>query len=229
MNSFRCAYCNKGYTRESWFRKHRCAKQDRFEQRNRMDFRQGLRLYTHWRVRNGYVTRGKPVTAEKFVSSQFYNAFMTLVKYTSDNWVITSIRYLDFLIDYHIGDAKWTNDDTLKTYREYIRRHEDPISQSKITYEAIISWCDKNSVDRREFFVKIPPGVALKMIASNQLSPWVLFGYDRARDLLNRVNDDWLCSVNEYINNKYWIGKIADSEDRQRSIQTECERLFGEI
>ena len=226
-NNFRCPYCNKAYARESWYRKHDCEKRRRFEQIHKMDFRRGLRLFSHWRRQ--FERRGKEITAEKFINHWMYNSFMNLVKFTSDNWVITSIRYLDFLIHFRIAEAKWTNEETLKTYREYIRRNEDPISQSKITFDAINSWCNTNSVDRREFFAKIPPGTALKMVATNQISPWVLFGYDRARDLLTRVNDDWLCTVNEYINNKYWIDKITDSEDMQRSIQTECERLFDDV
>lgn len=194
-----------------------------------MDFRRGLNLFTHWRVRNLYVKKGKEVTADDFISSWMYNSFMSLVKFTSDNWVITSLRYLDFLIDYRVAEPKWANEETLKTYRENIRRNEDPISQSKITADAIKSWCEKNQIERREFFHKVTPGAALQMIKDNKISPWVLFGYDRAKEgLLSRVNQDWICLLNEYINNTYWINKIRASEDTERSIQAECERLFGD-
>lgn len=227
-NQFRCPYCNKLYARESWFRKHQCEKRKRFEQTHRIDFRRGLSIYTHWRIRNGYVRRGKEVTPQDFINSPFYTSFMNLVQFTSDNWVITSIRYMDFLIDLRIAEAKWTSEETLDQYRDFVRRNEDPISQSNTTYEAIKSWCEKNSVDKCQFFAKVSPGTALKMIASNQISPWVLFGYDRAINLLERVNDDWLGAVNEYINNKYWLSRINGSEGTKQSIQAECERLFGD-
>lgn len=228
-NSFRCPYCNKSYSRESWYRKHDCEKKHRFEQVHKMDFRRGLRLFTHWRKRNGYLKQGKEITAETFIKHWMYKSFMGLVKFTSDNWVITSLRYLDFLIDQRIAEAKWVSEESLKTYRDFIRRNEDPVSQSKLTAEAIKSWCMKNEIDRREFFMKVSPGAALQMIIANQISPWVLFGYDRAKDgLLTRVNDDWLSSVNEFINSKYWINRILDSEAMQTIIQTECERLFGD-
>jgi hypothetical protein len=233
MTSFRCSHCHKSYSRESWYRKHIqvCEKKRRFEETHKMDFHRGFRLYKHWRRRQGYNIPGrtKEITAEDFVNSILYNKIMELVKFTSENWVITSVRYLDFLIDYRIADKKWTNEETLSNYRTYIRQYEDPISQSKITFNAVKDWCDKNAIDKREFFAKITPGTALQMIISNKISPWVLFGYDRARDgLLTRVNDDWLCSLNEFINNKYWINKITNSEDTQRSIQAECERLFSD-
>ena len=230
-NSFRCSYCHKSYARESWYRKHIlvCEKKRRFDDTHKMDFRRGLRLFTHWRRRGGWLKRGKEITAESFINHWMYKSFMELVKFTSENWVITSIRYLDFLIDFRIAEKKWTNEETLKSYRTHTRRYEDPIMQSKITCDAIREWCEKHAVDKREFFFKITPGTALQMVVSNQISPWVLFGYDRARDgLLSRVNEDWLCSLNEYINNKYWITKITDSEDTQRSIQAECERLFSD-
>jgi hypothetical protein len=231
MTSYRCPYCNKSYTRESWYDKHKlnCEKLKRFEQIHRMDFRRGLQLFNHWRVRNGFVHRGKTITAEKFINHWMYKSFMKLVRFTSENWVITSVRYLDFMIDHHVGDAKWCNEETLKLYREYIRRTEDPISQSKITCQIISDWCRQNQIDRKEFFAKIPPGQAFQMIAANRLSPWVLFGYDRSvQDLLSRVNDDWLSSVNEIINNKYWINKITECDTVQQSIQAECERSFSD-
>lgn len=228
-NKFRCPYCNKSYSRESWFRKHLCEKRKRFEQIHNMDFVRGLRIYTHWRIRNGYVRRGKKVTEQDFINSQFYKSFMNLVKFTSDNWVITSLRYLDFLIDFRIAEVNWTNEETLKTYREYTRRTEDPIIQAKATYETIQAWCESNGVDRREFFAKIPPGAALQMITTNRISPWVLFGYDRSvNDLLSRVSDDWVCSINEFLNNSYWINRLKSSEETQKSVQAECERLFGD-
>jgi hypothetical protein len=230
-NSFRCSYCNKAYARESWYRKHEhvCEKRKRFEQAHQMDFHRGIRLYTHWRVRNNYVRKGRTITPQEFIDSQYFKAFMRLVTFTSENWVITSIRYLDFLMDYRIAENRWCHEDTLKTYREHTRRFEDPINQSKITCQAISDWCKNNETDTKEFFAKIPPGQALQMVVNNQLSPWVLFGYDRSvSDLLSRMNDDWLSSINEFINNKYWINKITGCENVQRSIQAECERQLGD-
>jgi hypothetical protein len=153
---------------------------------------------------------------------------MNLVKFASDNWVITSLRYLDFLIDMRIAESKWTHEETLKAYRDYTRRNEDPISQTKNTYHCITEWCETNKVDRAEFFAKVPAGAALQLITTNRLSPWVLFGYDRSvNDLLSRVSDDWLCSINEYLNNSYWINRLTMSEETKQAIQAECERLFG--
>lgn len=230
VDSFRCSYCNKAYSRQSWYDKHliTCEKKKRFEEVHKMDFRRGLSLFTHWRRRNGYVKRGDEITPDKFIDHWLYKSFMRLVKFTSDNWVITSLRYLDFLIDHRIAERDWVNEETLRVYRDYIRRSEDPISQSKMTAQIIKEWCKKHEVDQREFFLKISPGTAFQMIIANQISPWVLFGYDRARGLLKRVTEDWLCSVNEYINNKYWINRIVGSELTQQSIQAECERLFGD-
>ena len=234
-NNYRCSYCNKSYSRQSWYDKHLqdCEKKKRFEQIHNMDFIRAMNLFVHWRRRGGWLKRGDDVKskefAKKFVDHWMYQTFMNLVKFTSENWVITSIRYLNFCIDHHIADKKWMHEETLKLYREYIRRTEDPISQSKITADAIKNYCEKNKIDRREFFLKVPTGTAYQMVRDNMISPWVLFGYDRARDgLLSRVNDDWLSSVNEFINNKYWITKIMGSTDTQRSIQAECERLFGD-
>lgn len=234
-NNYRCSYCNKQYTRQSWYDKHLqvCEKKRRFDEMYNMDFIRALQLFVHWRRRGGWMKRGDDSKskefAKKFTNHFMYKVFMDLVKFVSENWVITGVRYLNFLIDYHIADKKWTHEETLRLYRDHIRRTEDPISQSKTTADIVKAYCVKNHMDTREFFTMVPTGTAYQMVRDNQISPWVLFGYDRSRDgLLSRVNDDWMHSVNEFINNKYWINKIMGSEDTQRSIQAECERLFGD-
>lgn len=229
VNQFRCPYCNKSYARESWFRKHACEKRRRFELIHRMDFRRALSAYSHWCQRNGFNRRGKEITAKEFIDSHYYNAFTRLVQFTTENWVISTLRYLDFLIDMRVAEPKWTTEEILKAYRDHIRRNEDPLVQSRVTVEAIRKWCERNNIDRREFFSKVTPGAALQMVMSNQISPWVLFGYDRARDdLLNRVTDDWLCTIDQFLNNAYWINRLKGSDDIQSSIQAECERLFAD-
>lgn len=235
MAKFRCSYCNKAYSRQSWYEKHLqdCEKKKRFEEIHNMDFIRALNLFIHWRRRGGWLKRGEDTNsvefAKKFSNHFMYQVFMDLAKFVTENWVITGIRYLNFCIDHHIADKKWMHEETLKVYREHIRRTEDFSSQSKVTVEAIKAYCVKHQLDQREFFVKVPTGTAYQMVRDNQISPWILFGYDRARDgLLSRVNDDWLHSINEIINNKYWIAKVTGSEDTQRSIQAECERLFGD-
>jgi hypothetical protein len=227
--TFRCPYCNKSYSRESWFRRHACEKKKRFEESHRMDFHRGIILYKHWRIRNGYLRNGKKIMPEDFIKSHFYNSFMKLVAFTSENWVITSIKYMDFLIDYRIPEIKWCSPDTLRLYREHIRRSDDPINQSKITCNEIKNFCSQNKIDYREFFSKVSPGTAYQMILYNKISPWVLFGYDRSvNDLLSRMNDDWISSVNEIINNRYWIDKVTSCENIQKTIQAECERQLND-
>lgn len=228
-SKFRCPYCQKVYSRESWFRKHDCEKRKRFEQVHNMDFIRGHHIYTHWRRRNGWLRRSKEPTAQEFIGSPFYTSFMNLVKFTQENWVISSMRYLDFLIDMRIAEAKWMHDETLRSYRDHIRRNDDPMEQIKTTYEAVKKWCEKNEIAPIQFFAKIGPGTALQMVTTNQISPWVLFGYDRSiSDLLGRVNDDWMCSVNEFLNTNYWIGRLKASHDLRNAIQNESDRLFNQ-
>jgi hypothetical protein len=42
------------------------------------------------------------------------------------------------------------------------------------------------------------------------------------------MNDDWISSVNEIINNRYWIDKVTSCENIQKTIQAECERQLND-
>lgn len=226
-NKFRCPYCQKVYARESWFRKHKCEKRERFDQVHNMDFIRGHHIYTHWRRRNNWLRRGVEPPASEFINSQYYKTFMNLVKFTQENWVVTSMGYLDYLIDHRIPSPKWMSDDTVREYRDHLRRTDQPMDAVKITFEAIKKVCVKNDWKPIQFFEKVGPGTALSMVTTNQISPWVLFTYDRSvKDLLSRVNDDWLFTINEFLNTSHWLGRIKASKDIADAIQMECDRLF---
>jgi hypothetical protein len=224
--SFKCPYCNRSYSRESWYRKHNCKQKERFEQVHSMNFIRGLRVYQHWRKRNGFLHKGKSIKPEDFINSPFYTTFINLVKFTSENWVITSFRYLDFLIDRRVPEAQWRTEEILSAYREYIRRNDDPKDQIKETHKHIDHWCNHHEINIRDFFDKISIGQAIELITTNRLSPWILFGYDKAVKLLGRFDDDRLCVVDEFLNSKYWITRIQKSPDIMQSVQHECDILF---
>lgn len=226
--SFKCPYCHRSYSREAWYNKHKsdCAKKKRFDQAHSMDFIRALRIYQHWRRRNGYLGKTKTIEPKDFINSSLYNSFINLVKFTSDNWVITSFKYIDFIIDRRIAEAKWTAEETLMAYREYTRRNDNPIEQIKETHQYIKNWCEKHNIDYIEFFNKIPTGQAVELITTNRISPWVLFGCDKGLQLLSRFDDDRLCLIDEFLNSKYWINRIRQSTDTAEIIQNECRDRF---
>lgn len=228
MIVYKCAFCQKTYDRKSWYDKHVCNKKKRFEELHNMSSIRAFRLYSHWRKRLGYLRKHKTISQKEFISSSFYETFVKLANYTVENWVISSFRYLDFIIDHRIAESKWMSEDTLHSYREHYNKNEDAMAQTKQTITNIRTWCNKNSTDLQHFFSVVTAGQYAMMILDNKISPWVLYGYDKAEVLLNNLNEDRRCFIEEFLNADYWKNRVVHADELHRSIQIECGQLFND-
>lgn len=224
---FKCAWCGKDFQRKSWYDKHTCEQKKRFLQSHNMDVILAGKLYDHWCKRRGYVTR-QGYDIKKFLRSPFYNTFIKLVEHSHKNYLISPYIYLDWIIDHDIPEKKWFNESSLSSYRTYMRKNDDPAKHVEISVRNAMKWCTENEAPLAQFFSRITPGQALAMILTNQLMPWVVFGYDHAvATLLSRFDDEKLEALKEKVNVDHWIDKVAKRPDDVRLVSELCANSFG--
>lgn len=224
---FRCAFCEKVFTRKSWYEKHMCDKKKRFLDRNNINKIKAHRLFNHWQRRTGLLRRGKEKTFEEFCKSPYYNTFVNLVEFTNREYVVSSFKYIDWLVEHNVPEKKWFNERGLEKYRDYLRKAEDPEYQAKTSCQNIEVWCEDNDVPIVEFFSRIQPGQALNMVRENKLSPWVLFSYNQClEELTSRFDGEVLFTLNEHINVSYWLDKVQRNRESSLLVDKLCrERL----
>ncbi len=88
-----------------------------------------------------------------------------------------------------------------------------------------MEWCDVKGIAPDIFFEKITPGQALNMVRANELSPWVLFGYDPSlASLVSRFSDEVFFTLNEHINTRYWTDKIAKDQESAQRVTDCCKK-----
>ena len=221
---FTCTFCDKTFSRESWYKKHMCEKKRRFIKANEITSISGHRLFNHWQRRAKLLRRGKEKTMTEFVRSPYYNTFITLAEFVSRVNVITGYSYVDWLVDNKVPERKWTDNEGqgMQDYFDYIRKTEDPETQATSTCKSIKDWCELKGINSDIFFEKITPGQALNMVRANELSPWVLFGYTPCVEgLVSRIGDEVLFTLDDHISVRYWIDKVAKEKDNAVRV-TEC-------
>ena len=224
---FRCTFCDKTFSRESWYKKHMCEKKRRFIAANSITSIAGHRLFNHWQRRAKLLRRGKEKTMTEFCRSPYYNTFIKLAEFVSRVNVITGYSYVDWLVDNKIPEKKWTDEEgqSMQGYFDYIRKSEDPETQAISSCKNIMEWCDVKGIAPDIFFEKITPGQALNMVRANELSPWVLFGYDPSlASLVSRFSDEVFFTLNEHINTRYWTDKIAKDQESAQRVTDCCKK-----
>jgi len=205
---YKCSFCRRDFVRKTWYEKHMCDKKQRFMDRNNITTIKAHRLFNHWQQRAKLLRRGKEKSLDEFCKSPMYNAFTRLAEFTSSEYVVSGFKYIDWLVENKVPEAKWCNPRDLDDYREYLRTTEEPETQAKTSCKNIRVWCVDNDISMPEFFKTITPGQAMNMVRENKLSPWVLLGYQPCVDALtSRFKQEMLFTLNDHINVPYWLEK----------------------
>ena len=211
---YKCTFCQRTFVRKTWYEKHECEKKRRFMESHNLVTIKAHRLFNHWQNRAGYTRRGSEKSMDEFCKSPFFGAFKRLAEFTSNEYVVSAFRYIDWLVENKVPETKWCNPRDLDDYREYLRTTEEPEKQAETTCKNIRVWCADNGVEMPKFFSTITPGQAMSMVRENKLSPWVLLGYQPCVDLLtSRFKQDMLFKLNEHINVPYWLEKTEADEE----------------
>ncbi len=221
---YRCTFCDKDFTRKSWYERHMCEKKRRFLDKNNIVIIRAHRLFNHWQKRLKLQRRGKEKTMEEYIKSPYYKLFVRLTEFTDRVYVVSHFKYLDWLIDRRIPEVNWFDDSGMQEYQDYIRLSENPESQAKDTCAHIRSWCEDHDIAVHDFFTSITPGQALNMIRSNELCPWVLFGYKPSMDsLMSRIEGEVLYTLDDHINVHYWLNKIDQDSGSVNRVTAYCD------
>lgn len=226
--NYRCTFCNRDFKRKTWFDKHMCDKKKRFLDSNNITVIRAHRLFNHWQRRTGLLRNGRMKDMEEFCKSPFYGAFVKLAEFAEQEYVVSSYKYVDWLVDHNIREADWYRTDKLEQFREYVRKTEDPETQVETTIKNITVWCEDNHIEQVEFFSSITPGQALNMVRENRLSPWVLFGYEQCvEQLVTRFSGEIEFALDDHINVAYWIDKVREDQENCNKVQKMCQEHFS--
>lgn len=229
--NFKCTFCNKTFKRKSWYEKHLCEKKRRFMESNNISTIRAHRLFNHWQTRTGFLKKGKTKDLASFCKSPYYNSFIGLAEFCVKEFVVTSYRYVDWLVENRIPDFLWKSKDTLEQYREYTNNDGNISNQVNFSCNQIRTWCHDNKINSPQmFFSSVPSIVALDMIRRNKITPWILFCYPNCLENLTiRLldNSELHHELNDYCDFHYWGNKIKEQHIVDEVIDI-CDRLLVE-
>lgn len=222
IKTYACVFCERPFSRKSWYDKHDCAKKRRFAEANNLTTIKAMQLFQYWHRAHNLKMKTKDTPMNEFLNSPFYGTFKKLAEFTQKTYVISAFKYLDWLIQNKIGEKLWSSPKNLDSFREYIRGQETVPDQVQISFRNIRAWCVENNVTEvGEFFSRIGPLDALMMVRQNKLLPWVLFGYTGSVDhLVTRLSPEQMFALDEFINLEYWLSMLDEHPDKRALAQS---------
>lgn len=225
--TYKCAFCDRPFTRKVWYDRHTCEKKKRFMASNSINVQKAFRLFVHWQRRTGLLRRGKTKAMADFLKSPFYQRFIDLVDFAAGQYVVSAFLYVDWLAEKKIPEFQWTDREQAELFMADYRRYQIPEEQAKATVDNIRAWCRDNGFAVGEFFDVVSPSQTMTMVREGRLSPWVLFSYEPAVRMVERLDDNTFFMMDEFLNAQHWVEEIERNRSESEMVVAHLTEALG--
>jgi hypothetical protein len=207
---FKCEYCNKTFKREGTLAVHVCEPKRRFQQKDSKHVQLAFRSYQLF-YRIGTNSK-KEKSYEDFSGSQYYTAFVKFGSYCIDLKIDDVPVYTTWLLKNNIAIDRWCSDRNFNTWIKERLKSESCDRAVERTILFMQDWGEDNANEWNNYFDAVPSNLAVFHICSGKISPWVLYASNRAQALLDRLNEEQIKMIIEYIDPHVWQIKMKRFE-----------------
>lgn len=224
QESFTCEFCNKSFQRERTLINHLCENKRRWANRDKKYVRLGFNAWIRWHELNTTTKNSVTKSYKDFMKSKYYIAFTKFGRHVENTNMVNPNQFIDFVIKNHIKLDDWCKDSVYEAYVREVCRKEDVQTALERQVRIMESWADETGEEWTDFFKKINPNVATKMILSGRISPWILFNSKTVSYLFERMTDEQLELIEKFIDPKIWKIKMMKNKSDTKIVSEILEK-----
>ena len=203
-----CKYCEKKFSRLSTLSVHLCENKRRHQQKNERGVQFGLQAY----LRFYELTQGSAQfkTYDDFASSPYYGAFVKFGRYCVNVKCVNFLAFTDWLLKNNKKLDHWAKDSLYSEWLQaYVKKEavQDALERSLLTMQ---EWADENSSQFNHYFLYANANKVCYHISTGRISPWVIYNSATGVEWLERLNEEQIAIVIEWIDPDYWSRKFQD-------------------
>lgn len=213
---FHCEFCKKDFVRESSLINHMCEKKRRWMWRDERYIRLGFMAFQKFYEIS--LRSKKPKEYKDFMDSLYFSAFTKYGRYLEHIHAIEAAGFTEFLIKGNVKIDDWTNELWYESWTRELTKREPPMKAVERNILLMEQWgreYDENWID---FFRKVPTAQATTWIRKGRISPWLLYS-GVGQSLFDRLSDEQLGLIKEWINPLFWTAKLRDNREEVDQIK----------
>lgn len=213
---FHCEFCKKDFVREKSLINHMCEKKRRWLWKDEKYIRIGFMAFQKFYELS--LRSKKPKTYADFMESNYFTAFTKFGRHIENIVAIEPAGFTEFLIKGNVKLDDWINETWYESWTRELAKKEAPMKAVERNILLMEQWgreYDENWVD---FFRMVPPSQATTWIRKGRISPWLLYS-GVGQPLFDRMSDEQLGLVKEWINPMFWLPKIRDNQEEVEQIK----------
>lgn len=215
-NKFECSFCKKEFVREKSLINHLCEMKRRWDNQDEKYVQIGFNTWLKWyELSNTNINNNKRYSYEDFMRGKYYMAFIKFGQHVLETKMLNPTQFIRFVIKNHIRLDDWRKDSVYETYVRDVCKREDVETALERYVEIIMGWSRENDEPLTDFFDKVHPNEALKLIRSGRISPWIILNSTTIYKLFERMSDEQISIVNNFIDVNSWkVRMLKHKEDR---------------
>jgi hypothetical protein len=212
----KCEFCNKDFVREKSLINHLCEKKRRWLWRDEKYIRIGFMAFQKFYTLS--LRSKKEKTYRDFMDSQYFTAFTKFGRYVEHIGAIEASGFVEMLIKSNIKLDDWVNEVWYESWIRELAKKESPMKAVERNILLMEQWGREYNENWVDFFRKVPTPVATQWIRKGRISPWLLY-CGVGQPLFERMSDEQLGMVKEWINPLFWTGKLRDNKEEVEQIK----------
>jgi len=125
--------------------------------------------------------------------------------------------FLDFCIKNGLKLKDWFKPSVYELYLRELNKKESPEKGVERTILLMKQWSDQTGNNYNDFFRLIEPNLFINYVKQGRISPWIIYNSNSGRIMLEeRLNDDQLSIILEWIDPDYWKKKfLVNKKDKE--------------
>jgi hypothetical protein len=202
QTEFRCEFCKKTFVRERSFVLHMCEKKQRWLDRDQKFFTIAFVAFSRF-YEICYKSSRKKTTSD-FIDSRFYTDFIKFGRHLNNINALEPEGFIEYLIRGNIKLRDWTKEHYYNEWVRNLTRKESWEKAFERNMLLIFQWSQEENKEVTSFFKEVNTNLAVKWIQTGRLSPWILYTAPSAQILFDRLNEDQLKMIEQWVDPKYW-------------------------
>jgi hypothetical protein len=211
-----CEFCKKHFSRESSFINHMCEKKRRWLWKDEKYIRIGFmafQLFYKLSMRSK-----KEKSYLDFMESAYFTSFTKFGRHIEHINAIDAQGFTEMLIKNNIRLDDWDNEIWYESWTRDLARKESPDRAIERNILLMEQWARETGEPWWDFFRKVSTVQATQWIRKGRISPWLIYS-GVGQPLFDRLSDEQLGLVKEWINPLFWNAKIRDHKEEVDSIR----------
>jgi len=215
---YNCTFCGAGFMKERTLVNHLCEKKRRHMSKDETHVRIGFHAWIRWHELTNTRMKKNDNAYLNFSDSKLYIPFVKFGRHIVNTKIGSAEEFIKFVIKNSIRLDDWCKESIYNAFVRQNIRKEDIMTALARFVKVMENWANEHDENWNDFLFKVNVNIALNLIRTGKMSPWILLNAVHKDELINRMSDEQIMLVDKYIELQWWQQYMVRNKKDKRII-----------